>query len=103
MSEDMYDVGFRNISNIDFSKVVVKAMQEKYADKESTFRYIEMDATDMEFADAEFDSVVDKGTLDSVLVSFISNSPGPSPRSCCRLGRGQGGSQGMRNPSRVQE
>ena len=29
---------------------------------------IEMDATEMEFVDGEFDLVIDKGTLDSVLV-----------------------------------
>jgi len=38
MSEDMYDAGFKHITNIDFSKVVIQAMQEKYSDKESCFK-----------------------------------------------------------------
>jgi hypothetical protein len=30
MSEEMYDDGYKNQTNIDISKVVVKQMQEKY-------------------------------------------------------------------------
>lgn len=33
MSEDIYDGGLHNITNIDFSSIVVKAMQERYKDK----------------------------------------------------------------------
>ena len=33
MSEDMFDEGYINISNIDISLTVVKAMQEKYKDR----------------------------------------------------------------------
>jgi hypothetical protein len=33
MSEDIYDDGYHNITNIDFSSVVVKAMQDKIKDR----------------------------------------------------------------------
>merc|ERR1712151_880780 len=33
LSEEMYEEGFHNITNIDISMVVTKAMQEKYKDK----------------------------------------------------------------------
>ena len=33
MSEDLYSEGITNQVNIDFSPVVIKAMQEKYRDK----------------------------------------------------------------------
>lgn len=33
MSADIYDEGLHNIINIDFSPIVVKAMQERYKDK----------------------------------------------------------------------
>ena len=38
LSEEMYDEGYQNITNIDISKVVTKAMQEKYKDKEDSFK-----------------------------------------------------------------
>lgn len=66
MSEEMYDDGFINIMNIDYSQVVVKAMQEKYSDK-PTMRYEHMDCRQMEFEDSTFDAVIDKGTLDAIL------------------------------------
>lgn len=36
LSEEMYDDGFRNIENIDISKVVIEQMEEKYKDREMT-------------------------------------------------------------------
>mmetsp|Transcript_22009 Transcript_22009/g.21701 ORF Transcript_22009/g.21701 Transcript_22009/m.21701 type:complete len:159 (-) Transcript_22009:30-506(-) len=62
----MYDEGFINSINIDISQVVIKAMQEKYRDKQ-TMRFLHMDGRNMEFDDATFDAVIDKGTLDAIL------------------------------------
>jgi len=67
MSEEMYDEGYQHITNIDISPIVVKAMQEKYKDKEATMKYVTMDARAMDFKDGTFDCVIDKGTLDSIL------------------------------------
>jgi hypothetical protein len=36
----MFDEGYQNITNIDISQVVVKAMQEKYKDKGPNFKCI---------------------------------------------------------------
>ncbi|CAG9335098.1 unnamed protein product [Blepharisma stoltei] len=66
LSEEMYDEGFINSINIDISQVVIKAMQEKYRDKQ-TMRFLHMDGRNMEFDDATFDAVIDKGTLDAIL------------------------------------
>jgi len=38
LSEEMFDEGYQNITNIDISHVVTKAMQEKYKDKGPNFR-----------------------------------------------------------------
>ena len=63
----MYDDGFINSINVDISQVVVKAMMEKYRDKQ-TMRFIHMDCRSMEdFGDATFDAAIDKGTLDAIL------------------------------------
>lgn len=35
LSEDMYEDGMKNITNVDFSKVCIKAMNDKYKGKES--------------------------------------------------------------------
>jgi len=66
LSEEMYEEGFHNVTNIDISLVVTKAMQEKYRDK-TGMTYQQMDCRAMEFQDGIFNVVVDKATLDSVL------------------------------------
>jgi len=38
MSEEMFDEGFKNITNIDISSVVTKLMQDKYKDKGPDFK-----------------------------------------------------------------
>lgn len=53
---------------VDFSTVVVEMMRAKDAAK-TRLRYEVMDVTRLEFQDAHFDVVVDKGTMDSVLCS----------------------------------
>mmetsp|Transcript_113955 Transcript_113955/g.317341 ORF Transcript_113955/g.317341 Transcript_113955/m.317341 type:complete len:212 (-) Transcript_113955:245-880(-) len=66
LSEEMYEEGFHNITNIDISMVVIKAMQEKYRDKPG-MTYIQMDGRAMELPDQNFNVVIDKATLDSIL------------------------------------
>jgi len=66
LSEELYDEGYTNITNIDISMVVVEAMQQKYQDK-ATMIYQQMDCRAMEFPAGKFNVVLDKGTLDSVL------------------------------------
>ncbi|EGR29556.1 protein kinase domain protein [Ichthyophthirius multifiliis] len=67
LSEEMFDEGYQNITNIDFSMVVTKQMQERYKDQGPNFKYIQMDVRNMEFDSKSFDCVIDKGLLDSVL------------------------------------
>jgi len=66
LSEEMYEEGFHNITNIDISLVVTKAMQEKYKDKPD-MTYVQMDGRAMELPDQNFNVCIDKATLDSVL------------------------------------
>lgn len=64
----MFDEGYENITNIDISQTVTKAMNDKYKDKGLNFKYSQMDVRAMDFPDSNFDAVIDKGTLDSILV-----------------------------------
>jgi len=63
LSEEMFNVGFRNIVNVDISDVVVKRMTAK---SKGRMPYLKMDITKTTFADGEFGVVLDKGTLDAI-------------------------------------
>lgn len=67
LSEDMYSDGYRNIVNIDFSPVVIENMKRKCQDMVD-MKWIVMDITDMTFAPNSFDVVIEKATLDALLV-----------------------------------
>jgi ubiquinone/menaquinone biosynthesis C-methylase UbiE len=70
----MFEEGYANITNIDISNVCVKAMKEKYGQKGDHFKYLLMDVKAMDFPESSFDAVVDKATLDSVLVTLVLSS-----------------------------
>jgi ubiquinone/menaquinone biosynthesis C-methylase UbiE len=55
-------------------------MKEKYKEKGDNFKYLLMDVKAMDFPEASFDAVVDKATLDSVLVSLIPHSADRTPQ-----------------------
>ncbi|XP_036690357.1 eEF1A lysine and N-terminal methyltransferase isoform X3 [Balaenoptera musculus] len=67
LSEQLYDVGYQDIVNIDISEVVIKQMKERNASRRPQMSFLKMDMTQMEFPDASFQVVLDKGTLDAVL------------------------------------
>ena len=66
---DLYNDGFRNIVNIDYSSVVISNMQKRCKALEGV-EWIVMDAMDMSaFLPSSFDVVLEKGTLDALLVA----------------------------------
>ncbi|KAF9158423.1 hypothetical protein DFQ26_007655 [Actinomortierella ambigua] len=66
LSEDMYDDGYKNIVNIDYSKVVIEKMAQKCADRVG-MDWVEMDIRDLKFGSDSFDVVIDKGTMDALM------------------------------------
>eukprot|EP00271_Cylindrocystis_brebissonii_P007843 TRINITY_DN21696_c0_g1_i2.p1 TRINITY_DN21696_c0_g1~~TRINITY_DN21696_c0_g1_i2.p1 ORF type:complete len:213 (+),score=29.62 TRINITY_DN21696_c0_g1_i2:198-836(+) len=66
MSAEMFEDGYKLIHNVDISPVVVEAMKEKYKDFPA-MEWEVMDVKSMTFEDESFDTVVDKGTLDSLM------------------------------------
>ncbi|XP_047982893.1 EEF1A lysine methyltransferase 4 [Salvia hispanica] len=67
ISEDMVKDGFEDIMNIDISSVAIEMMKKKY-ESVPQLKYMQMDVRDMSlFPDDMFESVIDKGTLDSLM------------------------------------
>lgn len=67
MSEHMYLDGYRNIVNMDYSPVVIDRMREAHANM-TEMTWVEMDINKLDFANDTFDCVLEKGTLDALLV-----------------------------------
>ncbi|KAF2988152.1 hypothetical protein EK904_013686 [Melospiza melodia maxima] len=68
LSEQMYDVGMcQDIVNIDLSAAAVRQMRERSAGARPGVSYLLMDMLHMDFPDAHFQVVLDKGTLDALL------------------------------------
>lgn len=64
----MFDIGYKNITNIDISEVVIEQMKRTYRDKEMIWETV--DATAMKnYVDGSFSVIIDKGTLDAMMSS----------------------------------
>lgn len=67
-SANLYDDGFKNITNIDYSGNVVRAMAAKYSTIKPEMKWIEMDMLALNFDSTSFDVVIDKAAMDAVMV-----------------------------------
>jgi len=76
LSVELHKAGYTNMVNIDISSVCVANMKEEYPE----LSFLEMDMTRLSFPENSFDLVVEKATLDSLLVDAKSpwnlTSPG---------------------------
>ncbi|KAG9395231.1 Methyltransferase [Carpediemonas membranifera] len=73
LSAYLYNQGYMNITNVDFSAVVIAEMRERYVNLPSMAHHV-MNIARLDFSDEEFDVVIDKGTTDSIFCggdSFI--------------------------------
>ena len=66
LSSEMYDAGFKNITNIDISPVCIEQMARSNLHR-ADMSWVEMDALNMSFPEETFDIVIDKSTLDAIL------------------------------------
>ncbi|RUS69879.1 hypothetical protein EGW08_022356, partial [Elysia chlorotica] len=69
LSENMYDNGLQNLVNIDISDVVIRQMSDRHREKRPKMEFTRMDVTAMSYPEGHFNAVLDKGTLDALLVS----------------------------------
>ncbi|TFK51876.1 S-adenosyl-L-methionine-dependent methyltransferase [Heliocybe sulcata] len=69
LSEQMYDDGYKNIVNIDYSSVVIQQMRERHAAVRPEMEWYEMDVRALTFDTNSFDVAIDKGTMDAMMTS----------------------------------
>lgn len=67
-SKDLYNAGFSNIVNIDYSSVLIDKMKVQHADDCPHMQWIHMDMTKLIFPEASFDVVIDKAAMDALMV-----------------------------------
>lgn len=67
LSELLFKDGFKNIENIDYSQVVINNMVSHCGDCAQMKWHI-MDATQLQFPNSSFDVVIEKATLDAMMV-----------------------------------
>lgn len=67
LSEELYDAGYKFITNIDFSKVVISDMLRRNVRSRPGMRWRVMDMTSMQLENETFDVVLDKGGLDALM------------------------------------
>ncbi|EJT45104.1 hypothetical protein A1Q2_05153 [Trichosporon asahii var. asahii CBS 8904] len=63
LSEVMYDAGWTNIVNVDYSTACIEQMTQRHGEARPKMTWLEMDVMNLTFGDEEFDMVVDKGKL----------------------------------------
>jgi EEF1A lysine methyltransferase 4 len=68
-SEQLYDAGYEHIVNIDFSSVVIDRMSAAHSVKRPHMSWIVMDMTNLTFDAGSFDVVIDKASMDALMVA----------------------------------
>ncbi|XP_077440182.1 eEF1A lysine and N-terminal methyltransferase [Vanacampus margaritifer] len=66
LSEQLHDVGYKHLTNIDISETVVSHMNQRNADRRPDLKFQQVDATQMPYQDACYQAALDKGTLDAM-------------------------------------
>ncbi|GAA6103491.1 EEF1A lysine methyltransferase 4 [Tachysurus ichikawai] len=67
LSLHLYLAGYTTITNVDYSNVCVENMAQRHSDCMG-MSWVCMDARRLAFPDSSFDVVIEKGTLDAMLV-----------------------------------
>ncbi|XP_078115744.1 eEF1A lysine and N-terminal methyltransferase [Sander vitreus] len=66
LSEQMFDVGYKRLTNIDISETVVTHMNQRNAERRPGLTFQQVDATQTPYEEASYQAALDKGTLDAM-------------------------------------
>lgn len=81
MSGDMYSAGYHSITNIDYSSVCISTMTARYSNCPG-MTWHQMDVRQLRFPGTSFDVILEKATLDAIMVE--EKSPWEvSPQTAC--------------------
>ncbi|XP_012855685.1 PREDICTED: methyltransferase-like protein 13 [Erythranthe guttata] len=69
LSEHLYDAGFKQITNVDFSDMVIKKMSERNKKQRPVMKWRATNVKALEFIDKSMDVIIDKAALDAFVVS----------------------------------
>ncbi|KAI0792029.1 S-adenosyl-L-methionine-dependent methyltransferase [Abortiporus biennis] len=69
LSEEMYDDGYTNIVNLDYSGILIEKMRHKHASLRPKMEWLEMDVRELKFDANSFDIAIDKGTMDAMMTA----------------------------------
>jgi hypothetical protein len=67
MSRDMYDDGYKKMINTDYSPVIIDLMRKRNQNCDGMSWEV-MDINNLEYNEASFECILEKGTLDALLV-----------------------------------
>jgi len=70
LSFDLYDAGYKNVTNVDFAASLISRCKEQYGTTHPEMEWVCADIRDMRgLVDGSFDVIIEKATLDSLLVA----------------------------------
>ncbi|EYU18774.1 hypothetical protein MIMGU_mgv1a024178mg [Erythranthe guttata] len=76
LSEHLYDAGFTNITNLDFSKVAIAHMLRRNLSERPMMKWRVMDITRIQYEDKTIDAIIDNGGLDALMVPELGSGLG---------------------------
>ncbi|KAF8347789.1 S-adenosyl-L-methionine-dependent methyltransferase [Amanita rubescens] len=82
--EVMWDDGYKNIVNIDYSSVVIEQLRQRHEIIRPEMEWLEMDIRDLKFEDGAFDVVIDKGTMDAMIKGSLWDPPASVVEDCTK-------------------
>ena len=75
LSYDLYNEGFKNITAIDFSTVVIKKMLDIYKDTNINYKVCDFNNMKIYFGQNAFDIIIEKAGLDSIATKGTKDVP----------------------------
>lgn len=66
LSEQIYDVGYKHLMNIDISETVINHMTHRNIERRPGLSFCQVDATKTPYEEGSYQAVLDKGTLDAM-------------------------------------